>query len=393
MSAPRTSRTAAAGGGVVSGRIGLPGYRLTGTADLRAEVRAFLANDQRAHGWAPRCDAWLLGWDPEFSQRLAARGWVGMAVPTRYGGRETGALARFVVTEELLAAGAPVAAHWIADRQTAPQLLNFGTDEQRKRYLPAIAAGTLHTALGLSEPDSGSDLASVRTAARPVDGGWRVTGRKIWTSGAPHAHLLAALVRTTPVAPGAPRQAGLTQLLIELDASGVDVRPIRLLNGEPHFAEVVLDDVFVPSAQVLGTVGDGWRQVTAELAHERSGPERVLTTAPLLLAMLAEPESYEPAVLGRLLARLTALRTLTASVAVELAAGRTPAVAAALSKDLGTQFESEVAEAARHGSPAVNDLGDDATARLFREAVMQSPGFTLRGGTTQILRNVVAKAL
>jgi alkylation response protein AidB-like acyl-CoA dehydrogenase len=220
-----------------------------------------------------------------------------------------------------------------------------------------------------------------------------VTGRKIWTSGAPHAHLLAALVRTTPTAPGAPRQAGLTQLLIELDAPGVDVRPIRLINGEPHFAEVVLDDVLVPSEQVLGTVGDGWRQVTAELAHERSGPERVLTTAPLLLAMLDAPQSHDPTALGLLLARLATLRTLTASVAVELAAGRTPAVAAALSKDLGTRFESEVAETARRGPTPVEELAGGPLGRLYREAVLQSPGFTLRGGTTQILRNVVAKAL
>ncbi|SCF24746.1 Acyl-CoA dehydrogenase [Micromonospora viridifaciens] len=377
----------------MSAPMSLRGHRLADTASLRAEVREFVATELAERRWSARCDAWLLGWDPGFSQRLAARGWVGMAIPQEYGGRAAGALARFVVTEELLAAGAPVAAHWIADRQSAPQLLRFGTEQQRRLFLPEIAAGRMYTALGLSEPDSGSDLASVRTAATRVPGGWRVTGRKVWTSGAAHAHLLTALVRTTPLEPGAPRQAGLTQFIIDFDSPGVQVHPIRLINGEAHFAEVVLDDVFVADDRVLGTVGDGWRQVTAELAYERSGPERVLTTAPLLLAFLrdaARTGIAEPAALGRCLARLSTLRRITASVAVELAAGRTPELAAALAKDLGTRFEGEVAEVVRQ---CRTDPGGDEVNRLLREAILQSPGFTLRGGTTEILRGVIAKGM
>ncbi|MGW4203459.1 acyl-CoA dehydrogenase family protein [Streptomyces sp. NPDC004726] len=426
-------------------RLSLYGHRLAGAGPLRAEVRAFVADEIAAGHWVPRCDNWLIGWDPAFSERLAARGWVGMSVPAAYGGREAGALARFVVTEELLAAGAPVAAHWIADRQTAPQLLSFGTEEQRQRFLPAIASGRTHFALGMSEPDSGSDLASVRTRAVRAEGGWRVTGRKIWTSGAHHAHYLTALVRTTPRDESTGRHDGLSQLILDLADPGIDVRPIRLINGEAHFAEVVIEDVFVPDTMVLGRIGEGWRQINAELAYERSGPERVLSTAPLLLAHLDEIAAGavaagavgagavgadtggadtdgvdadgrtgegtgdgtgegadgwaahggggDPVGLGLALARLSALRRLTASVAVELSGGHAPDVAAALAKDLGTRFEGEVVDVvrrSRHGRPGPTDPDTD---RLLRQAVLQQPGFTLRGGTTEILRGVVTRGM
>jgi acyl-CoA dehydrogenase len=215
-----------------------------------------------------------------------------MTLPRQYRGTDAGALHRFVVTEELLAAGAPVAAHWIADRQSGPALLRFGTEQQRAEILPGIARGELYFAIGMSEPDSGSDLASVRTRASRVDGGWLVNGTKLWTSGAHHAHFMITLVRTAPPAQApaeADRHAGLSQLIVDLAAPGVQVRPIRLLTGEHHFNEVVLADVFVPDSRLLGRAGDGWHQVTSELAFERSGPERILSTFPLLAAAVDQP--------------------------------------------------------------------------------------------------------
>ena len=167
-------------------------------AALRAEVRAFLAAERAAGAWTPRADVWLSGWDERFSAELGRRGWLGMTIPVEYGGRGASPLDRYVVTEELLAAGAPVAAHWIADRQIAPTLLRFGTEAQRRRYLPGIAAGTVFFGIGMSEPDAGSDLAAVRTRADRVDGGWELTGTKVWTSGAHHAHAFFALARSAP---------------------------------------------------------------------------------------------------------------------------------------------------------------------------------------------------
>ncbi len=256
-------------------------------AALRAEVRAFLTAERAAGWWTPRADVWLSGWDERFSAELGRRGWLGMTIPVEYGGRGASPLDRYVVTEELLAAGAPVAAHWIADRQIGPTLLRFGTDDQQRRYLPGIAAGTVFFGIGMSEPDAGSDLAAVRTRADRVAGGWELTGSKVWTSGAHRAHAFFALARSAP-RDERNRHAGLSQFIVELDAPGVQIRPIPLLTGAHHFNEVVFDRVFVPDELVLGEIGAGWRQVTSELAFERSGPERFLSTFPLLTAMIGE---------------------------------------------------------------------------------------------------------
>jgi acyl-CoA dehydrogenase len=368
---------------------------------LRAEVREFLAAERAAGRFVPRCDVWLSGWDERFSRELGARGWLGMTLPTEYGGHGRDPLDRYVVIEELLAAGAPVAAHWIADRQIGPSLLRFGTEEQKQRFLPRIAAGECYFGIGMSEPDSGSDLASVRTRATRVDGGWSVSGTKVWTSGAHHAHAFFALARTAPP-DGRNRHVGLSQFIVELDSPGVRINPIRLLTGAHHFNEVVLDEVFVPDAMVLGEVGAGWHQVTSELAFERSGPERFLSTFPLLVALIGElsaagPDALGPAglrELGALVSRVWTLRRLSVGVAASLSSGVAADVPAALVKDLGTRYESEVIEAARLLVQVEPDPGSErGFARLLAEATLHAPGFTLRGGTNEILRGVVARGL
>ncbi len=360
---------------------------------LRREVRAFLDEEISAGRFTPHCDQWLGGWDESFSRRLGERGWIGMAFPARYGGSGAGALARFVVTEELLAAGAPVAAHWIADRQSGPGLLRFGNEEQKHTYLPGIARGERFFAVGLSEPDTGSDLASVRTRGIRVDGGWRLNGTKVWTSGAHHAHTLVVLARTA--LPTADRHAGLSQFIIDLPHPDVHIRPIRLLTGEHHFNEVVLDDVFIPDARVLGEPGAGWHQVTGELAMERSGPERILSTFPLLAAATdASVAAGRQTGFGAVVARMWALRQMSLAVAGRLEAGVAPAVEAAAVKDLGTRFESDVIDAVRLLEQVEPDLGsDERLPRMLAESILHSPGFTLRGGTNEILRGVVAKQL
>ncbi|MGF6889352.1 acyl-CoA dehydrogenase [Nocardia sp. GAS34] len=363
---------------------------------LRRDVRMFLTQEISAGRITPRCDQWLGGWDAEFSRRLGEHGWIGMAFPARYGGSEAGALARFVVTEELLAAGAPVAAHWIADRQSGPGLLRFGTAEQKDTFLSRIAQGQCFFAVGMSEPDTGSDLASVRTRAQRVDGGWRLNGTKVWTSGAHLAQVLIALARTEP--PTNDRHAGLTQFIVELPNPDVHIRPIRLLTGEHHFNEVVLDDVFVPDARVLGEPGSGWRQVTSELAMERSGPERILSTFPLLAAatdyLTENSERTDVSRFGAVVARIWALRQMSLAVAGRLEAGAAPAVEAAMVKDLGTRFETVVIDTVRLLTQLEPDPGSNQEIpRMLAESILHSPGFTLRGGTNEILRGVVARQL
>jgi alkylation response protein AidB-like acyl-CoA dehydrogenase len=368
-----------------------------GVEDLRAEVRAFLSEELAAGTFEPRCDGWFNGYSPEFSRKLGERGWLGMAWPERYGGHERPSLERFVVLEELLAAGAPVASHWIADRQSGPSILRFGTEEQKMRFLPAIARGECFFSIGMSEPESGSDLASVQTSAEQVNGGWLVNGTKIWTGGAHLSHFFIVLCRTSPRSEE-DRHAGLSQFIVDLSAPGITVEPIRLVTGEHVFNEVVLDSVFVPDELVLGEIGAGWVQVTSELAHERSGAERFLSTFPLLVELVRvlgeDPDERERIAVGTLVSRLWTLREMSLSVAVALETGAAPEVEAALVKELGNRFEREVAETARLLVPSEPsfEASDPFESRLA-EAISHAPAFTLRGGTSEILRGIVARGL
>ncbi len=371
------------------------------TGGLRATVREFLTEDRSAFGWVPRVDSWISSWDPAFSRRLAQHGFLGMTIPEQYGGRGASHIERFVVIEELLAAGAPIAAHWVADRQAAPSLLKHGNEHLRQRYLPAIAAGECYFAIGMSEPESGSDLASVQTRGVRVEGGWQLSGTKVWTSGAHHAHAFFVLTRTAPVEDGK-RHEGLSQFVVPLDSPGLEIRPIRLLTGGHHFNEVVLDKVFVPDDMVLGDIGGGWRQVTSELGFERSGPERILSTQPLLDSLVTttradddgEDRAGAAGDIGDLVSQLAALRQLSASLAAALSANESVDVAAAVVKDLGTRYESAVVDTAAALSSAIPSVdATDSFARLLGEAILHAPGFTLRGGTNEILSGVVARGL
>jgi alkylation response protein AidB-like acyl-CoA dehydrogenase len=248
----------------------------------------------------------------------------------------------------------------------------------------------------MSEPDSGSDLASATTRATRVEGGWSVSGRKVWTSHAHRSQYAILFCRATP--PSEDRHAGFSQFILDLQAPGVTVRPIRLLSGEAHFNEVTLDGVFIPDDLVVGEVGNGWAQVTSELGYERSGPERFMSPLPLLLAWLgslgAAPERGDAELLGRLTARLWSLRQMSLAVTAGLQRGENVATQAALVKDLGTMFEQDSIEAIRAAVGGEADrTGDDRIQVLLAQAIAAAPGFTLRGGTNEILRGIVARAL
>jgi acyl-CoA dehydrogenase len=365
-------------------------------ATLRDSVRDFLRADRDEFGWEPGVDSWLAGWDEGFSARLGAAGFVGLTIPKSYGGHGRGHLHRYVVAEELLAAGAPVAAHWTADRQVAPGLLAYGTEEQRSRLLPRIAAGQFYSSIGMSEHGAGSDLAAVQTKAVRADGGWLLSGAKVWTSGAHKAHQVVVLARTSAPDPQH-RHAGFSQFLVPCQADGVRVEPILLMSGAHHFNEVSFDQVFVPDTDVLGEIGNGWHQVTSELSFERSGPDRMLSTAPLLFAAIRTLSSDRStddgtaAAVGDLLAQMISLRQLSVSVARTLADGGDPANQAALVKDLGTRFEQDSVEAAADLLERTQQ--DQALKRMLATARLHKPMFTLRGGTNEVLRGVVARGM
>jgi alkylation response protein AidB-like acyl-CoA dehydrogenase len=349
-----------------------------------------LSADRRARSWQ--------GFDAQFSQKLGRAGYIGLTLPEKYGGRGLGPFARFVVAEELLAAGAPVAAHWIADRQSGPLILRFGTEEQRLRFLPGICRGEMLFCIGMSEPGAGSDLASVRTRADRDGDGWRLNGQKIWTTNAMHSDYMIALVRTS----GAPddRQSGLSQVIIDLEAPGITIRPITDLTGDVHFAEVFFDDVALDAHALIGREGNGWAQVNAELAFERSGPERIYSSVVILdswlkhIAALRPDDATAREIAGTLLARFAMLRELSIAVTARLVAGESPLVEAALVKDLGTTFEQDVPHVI--GEDIAGHPDEPITAEFYLTLLYTTriaPSFSLRGGTREILRGIVARGL
>jgi hypothetical protein len=365
--------------------------------NLRAEVRAFLNEALRDVPAHRRARSWI-GYDADFSRKLGDKGWLGLTLPSQYGGADRSPFARFVVAEELLNAGAPVGAHWIADRQSGPLILKYGTDQQKTFYLPRICSGEAFFCIGMSEPNAGSDLASIGTRAQRQGEGWVLNGQKIWTTNAHGSHYMIALVRTS--GERADRHKGLSQIIIDLSLPGVTVKPIEDLSGDSHFCEVFFENVIVSADAVIGAEGQGWEQVTAELAFERSGPERLYSSMVLLDEWLAfvrdgtspVPESIRLA--GRLAAHLVPLRAMSIAVTEKLARGESPVVEAALVKDLGTGLEQLI--------PTV--IADDLASHPERPAPLgllrtlayitqASPSFSLRGGTREILRGMIARGL
>jgi alkylation response protein AidB-like acyl-CoA dehydrogenase len=360
-----------------------------GLSALRDEVREFLAETLGRDRHVP-CDCWQRACSREFSEALGERGWLGMTLPPEYGGGGRSALERFVVAEELLVAGAPVAAHWITERQVAPAILRLGTEEQRRKLLPGILRGQVVFAIGMSEPESGSDLASIKTRARPAEGGWRLNGQKTWSSFAHEADYVLVLCRTSE---GESRHDGLSQLMVDCSLPGVEIRRIPTIGGDGHFCEVFFDDVLVPTDGLLGAEGEGWRQVNSELAFERGGPERYLSAWPLFDAFSRRAAGDELATeaVGRIAAQLIAVRRLAGDIAADMDRGGDFRVAAALEKDAGTTIERDMIDAV--GAIAAEWEADEGFARTLAEATAAGPSFTLRGGTTEILRSIVAREL
>lgn len=372
---------------------------LTGTElALQKEVRDFLAAEVPRGTFVPGLGMGAAR-DPAFSRKLARRGWVGMALPRRYGGADRSAVERFVVVEELLRWGAPVGHHWVADRQTGPLINRFGTEAQKQRFLPQICSGELSFSIGMSEPDSGSDLASVKTRASRVEGGWLLNGTKVWTSGAHVNDWFIVLARTSHEAD---RHHGLSQLLVDLRSSGLRVNPIPFLDGTAHFNEVVLTEVFVPDELVLGEVGMGWAQNTSELAYERGGPDRWLSTYLVLEYFLRERAGpagsaageRAATLLGEATAQWWALRQLSLSVARQMDRGEAPAAESALVKEMGTRFEQDVLNGVQRLADIEPSLESSSLfEQLLARAILTAPSFTIRGGTSEILRSVAARGL
>ncbi len=363
---------------------------------VRDAIRAFLSAALPPPD-VIREDGWISGFSPEFSRRMGAAGWIGMTWPKAYGGGERSYVERAIVTEELLRAGAPTAAHWTGDRQIGPSLLAHGNEEQKREILPRIVRGELVFCLGMSEPGAGSDLAALKTRAVDDGDAFVVEGQKVWTSLASQAHYCYLVARTDP---DAPRHRGISELLVDMSLPGVSVRPLVDMTGEHHFNEVFFEHVRVPKRWLIGEQNRGWFQIASQLDYERAGMERLLSYAPLVsdleAHLRATGRTADPLVrqrLARFHGELAVGRLLLYRIAWNLSRGVTPTADTALAKLYGTELEQRLARFAGEmlADEAVLPAGGAPLAARVARALLAAPGLTIRGGTVEILRNIVAQ--
>lgn len=366
--------------------------------EIRQGVRDHLEQLRRDGVWSHGPGGWARH-NVEFSRAIGRLGWIGMTWPKPYGGQGKSSIERYLVTEELLAAGAPMRAHWAADRQVGPLILQYGTEAQRQRFLPLIATGGCAIALGLSEPDAGSDLYAIRTMAKKVEGGWKLNGRKLWSSQAHLARYLSTLVRTAPRTER--RNEGFTRLLIDLSLPGVTLRPVIDITQEHSFNEVTFDDVMIADDMVIGEVGNAWAQLTgSELTHERASPDRWTNQYDMLRLLVDKlgptPSEHQAIATGRLVANLWTLHHMSLSIAGALQQGGNPSLEAAVVKDLGTTYEQSIPEVARglvcESAMAAFAAGDEFE-QVLAYSLTSAPSLSIKGGTREVLRNTIARAL
>jgi alkylation response protein AidB-like acyl-CoA dehydrogenase len=365
---------------------------------LREEVRRFLDEELPRESLEIKEDNWVNGFSPRFSRKLGQRGWIGMTWPPQYGGQGKSYLDRLIVTEELLRRGAPVFAHWLGDRQVGPAILAYGSEEQKREFLPRICRGEIVFCIGMSEPEAGSDLASLQTRAVEEGEDFIINGQKVWTSGAQHADYCYLVARTDPTVA---KHRGISEFIVDMKLPGITVRPLEDLTGQYHLHEVFFDNVRVPRTALIGTKNRGWYQIASQLDYERSGIERLMSNYPLFqeLLELAREKGWtrNPVVrhkLAELMVEFEVGRLLIYRVAWLLSQGVVPNYEAAMAKFFGTEFEQRLADAITRilglygqllpGSPRALLSGRAARAYLY------SPAYTIQGGTSEILRNIVA---
>ena len=381
------------------GVIGFDPIRLPPEAEkLRMQVRGFLQEEISAGRFNPKRSAMQDGYDLEFSRRVGARGWIGMTWPKKYGGQERSFLERYVVTEEFRAVSAPVRAHFTADRQSGPVLLKYADEHIKEDILPRITKGECCFCIGLSEPNSGSDLFAAAAKAEKIKDGFVLNGTKIWTTNAFQADYMIGLFRTSAPTEGN-RRHGLTQFLVDMKSQGISVNPIRDMAGGKDFNEVVFADCFVPEDHLLGEVNEAWKQATSELAYERSGPERFLETFYILVELTrilgGDPDRREAEGLGRLVSQLHTLRRMSVSVNGMLQAGKEPVLEGSIVKDLGTVWQQALPGNARGLSTFAKCSSQERAVfdEVLDFALQISPKLTIQGGTTEILRGIIARGL
>jgi alkylation response protein AidB-like acyl-CoA dehydrogenase len=373
-------------------------FRFTAEQEaFRQDIRTFVREAMPEPPDIPE-DAWIVGFDRMFSKKLAARGWIGLTWPREYGGQGKSYLDRLILTEELLRHGAPVAAHWLGDRQMGPSILRYGTPEQKRKFLPGIIAGDTVFCIGMSEPGAGSDLAGLQTKAVDDGDAYILSGQKIWTSFAHLADYCYLVARTNP---DVPKHKGISEFLVDMRTPGITIKPIVDMTGAHHFNEVFFDQVRISKDCLVGEKDHGWYQIASQLDYERSGIERLMSNYPLLGAItryVQETGQIQRELVRHRLAQLhiefTMGRFLVYKVAWLLTQGVIPNAESAAAKAYCTEFEQRLAQAASDLMGGYGQLLPGShQARLhgrIARAYLYAPAYTIQGGTSTILRNIIA---
>jgi len=371
--------------------------------NLRLEVHEFLEGELRQGLWRPQCDAWIQGFDPAFTKRVAGRGWIGLTWPRRYGGQERSYVDRLIVTEEMLRFGAPAALHWFADRQIGGGILRYGSEEQKLEFLPRIMRGEMYVGLGMSEPEAGSDLASLKTKAEARGDSFIVNGQKTWTSGGSFINYIDLFARTDFEAP---KHKGITEFLVPMDLPGISRIPMIDITGTEAWNDIFFDNVRVPASCVIGELNKGFYHVVEELAYERGGMERLMGNYPLydgLRRFVIEEKQNGQRLIDDLRVRgamaelevdFEVGRLLMYRAASEMDRGQPPTVEAAASKVYGTAFEQRLANLAfTLLGPYGNVTGERPTVPadgFAAHSYLASKGYSLQAGSTEVLKNIIA---
>jgi alkylation response protein AidB-like acyl-CoA dehydrogenase len=351
-------------------------------AELRIRARTIATDAVARFGVFP--DSWIQGFSPEFSLELGQLGWIGLTWPQQFGGGGRPAVERLVIAEELIAAGAPVAASWSADRQMGPSLIAYGTADQRDRFLPGMLSGRDAWCIGMSEPGAGSDLAGVSTRAVREGPSYVISGQKIWTSGAALSEYCYLICRTSDEGPP---HAGISEIIVPLHSDGIDIRPITDMGGNRHFCEVFFDQVRVPTENLVGVEGSAFKQSMRQLEHERGGIERLVSNVALYRMALDTADRSDPLV-RQDIARLEAGYRIGRLLVTREAVGQAPAGFSAATKVFCTEHEQRVAAFIARVFGAQSLLQN-----RISYGNVYSPGYTIMGGTSNVLRNVLAERL
>jgi alkylation response protein AidB-like acyl-CoA dehydrogenase len=370
---------------------------------FRQEVRDFLEEEIRLGTFVPKPDVWMTAHSLEFTRKVAAKGWIGLNYPKEYGGQGRSWMDRLILTEEMVRYGAPTALHWFGDRQVGRSILAYGSEEQKRELLPKIIKGEASFALGMSEPEAGSDLASLKTRAKEDGDYFIIDGQKVWTTGRDRNYIYL-IARTDP---NVPKHKGLSEFVVDTTLPGVTIRPLVTIAGEEEFNEVFFDGVRVHKKWMLGEKNRGWYQIASQLDFERAGIERLMGNYPLFEAIIKFAKETKRD--GKALSKESSIRERLAQLRIELDVGRmfaywvatlmdkghVPNWEAAMCKAYSTAFEKHLSSAAVEILGLYGQLVSDSKyvpiEGMAPHSYLVSKGYSLQGGTTEILKNIVAQ--